>query len=120
LDSQSIQIKRSNSNVCAEVTVPSYGVITCLTNANPTYNLNLSKALTLNIGSVNYDCANEDAEKCNLLEDSSASPTATGVTLSSNTFTVTGTNFPTDSSYTVYVIYNNAEHSGTVVSAEEI
>lgn len=102
------------------MTVPSYGVITCLTTANPTYNLDLSKALTLKVGDVNYDCANDDPEKCNILEDSSASPTATSVTLSSNQFTITGTSFPTDSIYTVYVIYNNAEHSGTVVSSEEI
>lgn len=77
-----------------------------MTNALPIASTNRIKLINGTDFSV---CANLDTTKCEFSQLAASSPTVTGVTLSGNTLSFTGTAFPANSDFTAKATFKSAE-----------
>lgn len=100
----------SNVWICTEVTIPSYGVVKCKTNATTIATAN---SLRVKVGSSIQQCANTGF--CNY-QTSTSTPAFSSLSISGNSLIITGTNFYT-TGYTAKTLFAGAEATTTTINS---
>jgi len=108
LNTTGLGLKKGTTPICASgsVTVTGYGSFTCMTLPGEVLS---SDILKLSVGTTDYACSNSDPTRCKHVALLVSSPNVSGVSLSGNVLTYTGTNFPSSTDYTAVAMFKSAK-----------
>jgi hypothetical protein len=108
--------ENSDTEICEEVKMISYGSFTCLTKA---MEITAGDVITLKTASGAFSCGNTATpDECLFEQLDASSPVVTGASISSSSsITITGTAFPT-SDYDVIVLFKGVETSSAVIDSD--